>query len=142
MPLTGVNEFSPTVTEYTEQTPVIFTVYNEVHQALLNNTVFLKALADGIKVEVDAAREGKASLLVNLQSIRMALQSGAASFGGTTGTTITHNLGTTNFRVAITPTANPDGHLGEVWVVKSANTMTIFNSGDFRGSFDYQVYSN
>lgn len=142
MPLNGTNTFSPTVTEYDAQTPVVYTVYNEVHQALLNNTVFLKTLADAINAEVQAAREGKASLLANLQSIRLALQSGSANFGGTTGTTITHNLGTTNFRVSITPTANPDGYLGEVWVVKSSNTMTIFNSGDFRGAFDYQIYSN
>ncbi|ALA68843.1 hypothetical protein GT50_00605 [Geobacillus stearothermophilus 10] len=142
MPLVGQNVFKSSVTEYDAQTPVVYTVYNEVHQDLLNNTVFLKALADAIDSEIQAAREGKASLLANLQSIRLALQSGSANFGGPAGTTITHNLGTTNFRVSITPTANPDGYLGEIWVVKSSNTMTVFNSGDFRGAFDYQIFKN
>lgn len=142
MPLTGTNTFTPTVTEYDAQTPVVYTVYNEVHQALLNNTVFLKAMADAIKAEVEAARQGKASLLANLQSIRLALQSGAGAFAGASGTTITHNLGTTAYRVSITPTANPAGYLGEIWVVKTANTFTVYNSGSFRGAFDYQVFSN
>jgi len=62
MPLIGQNEFTSSVTEYDAQTPVVYTVYNEVHQALLNNTVFLKALADAINAEVQAARGGNASL--------------------------------------------------------------------------------
>lgn len=64
---------------------------------------------------------------------------GSANFAGPAGVTITHNLGHTNYKVMITPTADPGGFLGEVWVVKAANTIVVYNSGSATTSFDWQI---
>jgi hypothetical protein len=62
---------------------------------------------------------------------------GSANFTSTTGTTIPHAIGHTNYRVSITPTQNPNGYLGEVWVIKATNSFTVFCSGSATTSFDY-----
>lgn len=64
---------------------------------------------------------------------------GTSSFVGPTGRTISHSIGHTNYRVLITPTANPNGFLGEVWVIKSANAIVVYNSGSATGSFDWEI---
>lgn len=65
---------------------------------------------------------------------------GGGTFGSTTGTTITHNLGHTNYRVLITPMQDTSGYLGEVYVVKEANSFTVYNTGSCNDkTFDYQL---
>jgi hypothetical protein len=64
---------------------------------------------------------------------------GSANFAGPAGVTITHNIGHTNYKVMITPTADPGGFLGEIWVVKSANTIVVYNSGSATTAFDWQI---
>lgn len=65
---------------------------------------------------------------------------GSSTFNGySTGRVITHNLGTTNYDVMITPKADPSGLLGEVWVIKSANTCAVKNSGTATTAFDYRI---
>lgn len=64
---------------------------------------------------------------------------GSGSFGSSAGWTVTHNVGHTNYRVLITPTQDPQGYLGEWWVLKQANTFVVYNSGAALTSFDWEV---
>ena len=65
---------------------------------------------------------------------------GSSTFASTTGVTITHNLGTTAYRVMITPTAATGGTLGEYWVEKSTNSMVVKNTGSNNtATFDWFV---
>jgi len=65
---------------------------------------------------------------------------GSSSFASTAGRTITHNLGFTTYEVSITPTGNPTGRTGDIGVVKNANSIVVYNTGDGTGSFDYVIY--
>ncbi len=66
---------------------------------------------------------------------------GSGSFAGTSGKRVNlpASRADTSYTVSITPTANPGGQLGEVWVVKSTAYFTVYNSGTFTGAFDYIV---
>lgn len=139
--LVGQNVWKDRIRELEATDPAAPSTWNPNYQDLINNDVYLKTRFDATKAEVEAARGGQASLSARLAGLQLSIQEGSNSFNGSNGVTITHNLGTTNFRVAITPTADPQGYLGDVWVIKASNTMTIYNSGSFRGTFDYQVYS-
>jgi hypothetical protein len=52
-----------------------------------------------------------------------------STFNSTTGRTVTHDLGHTNYEIAVTPIANPGGYLGEIYVTKNTNNCVIYNSG-------------
>jgi hypothetical protein len=69
------------------------------------------------------------------------IQSCACSFAGTSGVEITiSDVGSTNYRVSITPTQNACGNLGEIWVTKTSGTkFTVYNSGTATTSFDWMV---
>jgi len=47
----------------------------------------------------------------------------ASTFNSTAGRTITHSYGHQNYNVAIIPTADPDGYLGEIYLTKADNTV-------------------
>ncbi|HOL44636.1 MAG TPA: hypothetical protein PK659_10315 [Methanothrix sp.] len=56
--------------------------------------------------------------------------SGSVTLAGQDGVTVTHNKGDTNYLIKVTPTTlNALGMLGDIAVVKSANTVVIYNSG-------------
>lgn len=65
---------------------------------------------------------------------------GASNFNSTLGRVISHSIGHTNYRVMLTPTQNPNGYLGEVWVEKSMNSFVVKCSGTATTSFDYIVF--
>ena len=104
------------------------------------------AWVDGVyQLEQTDAAEGGEAGLANLQATQLGnrtawlkankaeMLAASPNFGGPDGTEVTHNLGTTSYRVLWVPLADPGGDLGEVWVTKSADTVTIHNSGGFRG---------
>lgn len=64
---------------------------------------------------------------------------GTSTFAGSAGRAVTHNIGHTNYRVLITPTQDPQGYLGEFWVLKQANTFVVYNSGSAATAFDWEV---
>lgn len=77
--------------------------------------------------------------IINLKT-KSIKKSGSSTFNSTEGIVITHNLNTSNYNVTITPTSNPNGQLGEVWVVKDLNNMTVFCSGTTKvTTFDYII---
>jgi hypothetical protein len=66
---------------------------------------------------------------------------GSSTFNSTTGVTITHNIGNTNYKVYITPTGDPGATLGEVYVTKNNNTIVVYCSGtNTTTTFDYVIY--
>ena len=68
------------------------------------------------------------------------LKPGAAvAFAGSSGTTITHNYGHTDYQLIINPVAYPGGFIGEIWFSKSANTVVVYNSGSAVVNFDYVI---
>ena len=62
---------------------------------------------------------------------------GSSTFNGTAGRSITHAVGSTDYAVCVTPAAATNGTLGEFYVIKSADKFTVYNTGSFRGAFDY-----
>lgn len=72
-----------------------------------------------------------------LKDEKLARLSGASTFNGTTGQSIAHNMGATAYNVAVVATADPNGDLGEVWVSKGTTSFTVYNTGGFRGAFDW-----
>lgn len=61
------------------------------------------------------------------------------AFASSTGYTITHNYGHTDYQLIINPVADPSGFLGEIWISKAANTAVVYNSGSATGNFDYVI---
>ena len=137
--LIGENTWKNSVRQLQETDPAAPSTWDPIHQDLINNDVYLKTRVDATAGEVNAARAGRPNLNDRLNQMQLETLSGVGNFAGPVGTTITHNMGHTNYRVRITPTENPGGYLGEVWITKAANAFVIFNSGKWTGSFDYQV---
>lgn len=74
----------------------------------------------------------------NLPYSGQQLSFGSANFTGNSNyTSIAHNLGNTPSFVIATPTSNPDGYLGEIWVTKDATNIYVYNSGSHTGTFDW-----
>ena len=63
------------------------------------------------------------------------------TFGGQSGTVITFAAqADTSYLVVITPSANPGGNLGEVWVVNNSTTQaTVYNGGTATTGFRFKV---
>lgn len=64
---------------------------------------------------------------------------GSSTFNSINGRFIPFNVGNTNYTPVITPSANPNGYLGEIWIIKATNGFTVYNSGTATTSFDYTV---
>ncbi|QUO43467.1 hypothetical protein KDJ56_11200 [Brevibacillus composti] len=64
---------------------------------------------------------------------------GNANFNSAAGTTITHDVGHTNYDVGIVPTQNPNGYLGEVFISKAANSFVVYNSGTAKTAFQWTL---
>ena len=64
---------------------------------------------------------------------------GSSTFNGVSGRVImlSSSRANTNYSVAVTPTAAPNGNLGEIWVVKGTDRFTVYNSGIATTAFDY-----
>ena len=65
---------------------------------------------------------------------------GSGTFNSLDGYVINHYLNTLNYTVTITPTSDPDGKLGEIWVIKSQKYCTVYCSGSTRlTTFDFLI---
>ena len=64
---------------------------------------------------------------------------GSSTFNGVSGRVImlSTTRANTNYSVAVTPSAAPNGLLGEIWVVKGTDRFTVYNSGSATSAFDY-----
>lgn len=68
------------------------------------------------------------------------LLEGSDNFNSIIGTSINHSIGHTDYRVCVTPTENPNGFLGEIWVEKSINNIMVMCSGSTSIKFDYIIF--
>jgi hypothetical protein len=68
-------------------------------------------------------------------------QTGTSNFVGDTGVQIPLQFvpGALGYEVQVQPSANPNGYLGEVWVVKGSDHFIVYNSGTATTSFRYRV---
>ena len=67
---------------------------------------------------------------------------GASSFAGNNGVLISHNLDLVNYTPLIIPTANPEGHLGAVYVTDIAsNSFRVRNTGTATTSFMWVIHT-
>lgn len=64
---------------------------------------------------------------------------GTSAFNSNTGVVINHTIGNTGYYPIITPTQNPNGYLGEIWVEKANYSFKVLCSGSATTSFDYVV---
>lgn len=64
---------------------------------------------------------------------------GETTFASTSGRTVSHSLGHTNYIVNVVPIQDTGGDLGDVFISKASNAFTIYNTGGFTGSFRYQL---
>lgn len=66
---------------------------------------------------------------------------GSSTFNGVSGRVImlSSSRANTNYSVAVTPSAAPNGHLGEIWVIKGTDRFTVYNSGSATSAFDYML---
>ncbi len=72
---------------------------------------------------------------------KVILVEGTDNFAGAGSyTTITHNLGHTNYEVLIRPNADTGGYEGDVWEDNlAANTFQVHNKGSGTTGFAWQV---
>jgi hypothetical protein len=77
---------------------------------------------------------------LNKMAQNVDFQPGAAvAFAGSSGRTITHNYGHTDYMLMINPVEDTEGYLGDVWITKAANTAVVYNSGDAVTDFEYVI---
>lgn len=112
---------------------------NTAPRQLANRTQYLKTQLTAAQNEITAARGSKANLAERLTSLETQTTQGDLSYAGTTGVTVAHTLGHTNYTVNLMPTINTGGDLGDVFVSKAANAFTVYNTGGFRGQARYQI---
>jgi hypothetical protein len=74
-----------------------------------------------------------------LLTLGLSAQHGSDTFDPESGTTITHNLGHSEYAVDVIPTEDPGGELGEVWVDIQDDDFTIHNSGTFDGGLRWKL---
>lgn len=70
---------------------------------------------------------------------RMTVKSFKGKFNGNTGTVVPHTLGTDNYSVVGVVATTKNSNLGIVSVVKQNDSVTVFNTGEYRGDFDISL---
>lgn len=89
-----------------------------------------RELIDTLNDLFDAYRDGSLSGATVVSS----------TFAGYTGVTrIDHTFEEGQYSAIVSPTENPNGRLGEVWVEKKHRHVLVYNSGSFTGAFDIQL---
>ena len=114
-------------------------VMNEAIKDLACRTLYLKGQQDNIKTEIQTARGGKASLNERFNALEMTSKQGDFNFNGTTGTTISHTIGNTNYVVNVAATTSTNGDLGDVYISRGAYYFTVYNTGGYTGGGRYQI---
>jgi len=111
------------------------------------NSHFVSTTVEGALDEEASARKAHEQRTDNPHNVTAAqvgafpaenIAMGSATFSGnSTATTVPHGLGVIPTSVSITPTENPGGNLGEVWVTKDEANIYVYNSGTAVTAFDW-----
>ena len=140
--LTETNQWEATINQIEVTDPALGGPSGPVNTAprqLANRTQYLKAQLTASQTEIAAARGSKATLAERLTALETQTLQGDLGYAGTTGITVSHALGHTNYTVNVVPTASTSGDLGDVYISKAANAFTVYNTGGFRGTARYQI---
>ena len=114
-------------------------VDNAPHKNLANRTSYLKAQHESLVGEVTTARGAYGNLDARLDALETQTLQGENVFASTSGKTVTHNLGHTNYIVNLVALIDTGGDLGDLYISKAANAFTVYNTGGFAGAFRYQL---
>lgn len=98
---------------------------------------FVSSVADGSDETLVRPSNWNASH--TLSGLVALVASGACTLAGQAGVTVTHNHGSTAYVVSVMPSGSAPGAVGELSVVRAANTAVIYNSGESGGSADYLI---
>lgn len=112
---------------------------NLPHKQLANRAAYLKQQVDSVSSEVTTARGTFANLGARLDSLNTQTLQGESVFASTSGKTVSHSLGNTNYIVNVISIQDTGGDLGDVYISKASNAFTVYNTGGFTGSFRYQL---
>lgn len=112
---------------------------NTAPRQLANRTQYLKQRIDSTDNTLRQAAGSAGSIDARLRAVEKTTTQGNFNFGGTEGTTIPAAIGNTNYTVYVEPNVQTNGDLGDVYVDRSANSFTVYNTGGFTGSGRYQV---
>ena len=112
---------------------------NTATKNLANRTRFLLDQHNGLAGEVYAARAGRGSLAERINGLEKTTAQGDFAFNGMNGVTVSHSLGNMAYTVNVVATAATNGDLGDVYVARTANTFTIYNTGGYVGMARYQI---
>ena len=112
---------------------------NKQAAKLANRTKYLKTQHESLNTEVTEARGTYTSLKDKLSSLATSVSQGDITLAGTAGVTVTHNLNSTAYAVDIMPGADTAGDLGDMYVTKTANAFTVYNTGGYRGTARYKI---
>ena len=140
--LTEVSQWEPTIRQIEVTDPVLGGQDGPVNipaKQLANRTQHLKQKVDGVQSEVVAARGGKTTLAERIAQLETTRLQGESTFSGIAGKTVTHNIGHVNYLVDVMPLENTFGDMGDVFITKTANAFTVYNTGGFRGALRYQI---
>jgi hypothetical protein len=112
---------------------------NTAPRQLANRTRYLKQQTDALNTEIAAAKGSASSIDARFLAVEKTSAMGNFNFGSTSGATVAHGIGHTNYSVYVTSNEQTNGDLGDVYVDKSNNSFTVYNSGGFTGSGRYQI---
>ena len=118
--ITGSPVYKNNVRQLQVTDPAAPATWDPIHQVLINNDAFLKQ---------------------EINSIQIQTSQGEINFASTNGITVTHNVGNTNYTANIAVLADTGGDLGDVFITKTANAFTVYNTGGFTGLFRWQISS-
>lgn len=66
----------------------------------------------------------------------------SSTFNGTVGQVLTHSLGTTDYYIASVVPTTFTTDVGNISTAKDVNTITVYNTGSYRGTFDLVYFRN
>ncbi len=112
---------------------------NQAAKDLACRTSYLKQQTDDTSNEISTARGGKANLNERFKALEMTSKQGDFTFNGTTGTTVSHTIGNTNYVVNVAATRSTEGDLGDIYIARGAYYFTIYNTGGYKGDGRYQI---
>lgn len=112
---------------------------NLPHKQLANRAAYLKQQMDAAQSEITTARSTFGNLGARLDSLNTQTLQGESIFASTSGKTVSHSLGNTNYIVNVISIQDTGGDLGDIFISKASNAFTVYNTGGFVGSFRYQL---
>jgi hypothetical protein len=114
-------------------------IYNKIPEAYVHPTTHAASmitLADAGNIITATNVESALQEIMNKVNTKQLF---TGNFNGTTGAVFSHTKGDLNYHVNVTPTENPNGYLGEIWIEYSALNFKVCCSGSAITSFSAEM---